>query len=182
MEQTSTLTVIRRRALTAAVRKFRILCDGVEVAKIANNSTVTLTLPPGRHSVQVKFDWLGAKPIEITLLPDQDHQFVCGSADDFGQSLLASLCLQNTYLQLRPVDEHQPLDVTRRPNWGRGALYCASWFGVVAILSAIAVTFIISEHLPENVEEARTQAAGLVAGMLLGIGWCVILLRTYTKA
>ena len=44
MEQLASINVTRPRAWVGAIRKFRILCDGVEIAQISNDSTSQIQL------------------------------------------------------------------------------------------------------------------------------------------
>lgn len=129
MEQLASINVTRPRAWVGAIRKFRILCDGVEIAQISNDSTSQIQLAAGAHSIQVKCDWLSGPPLEVTLQPGETRHLVCGSADDVVQLLLATLFLHNSYLQPRVVaaEEGESHMQRSRPAWGRALLYCVIW-------------------------------------------------------
>jgi hypothetical protein len=180
MEQLASISVTRPRALVGAIRKFRILCDGVELAQISNDSTSQIRLAAGTHSIQVKCDWLGGPPLEVTLQPGETRHFVCGSADDVVQLLLATLFLRNFYLRPRVVTsaEGESHQQRTRPAWGRALVYCIIW---ALILMALASAIMILTPSTPRSGSSRDQALGQLVGFLLVVGWFVILIRAYSK-
>jgi hypothetical protein len=180
MEQLASITVTRPRGLVGALRKFRILCDGVEVAQISNDSSSQIQLAAGVHTIQVKCDWLGGPPLEVTLQPGETRHLVCGSADDVVQLLLATLFLRNSYLRPRVVTaaERESQLQRPRPAWGRALLYCVIW-GL--ILASLAFAIMILTPSTSQSGSARAEKLGQVVGSLLVSGWFVILIRAYSK-
>lgn len=49
-------------------RKYKVVLNGVTTGlTVSNGETIRLTLPPGSHSVAMKIDWTGSKPLTVTL-------------------------------------------------------------------------------------------------------------------
>lgn len=179
MEQTATVTITRPRALVAAARKFRVLCNGAEVARLANGSTASFRVPVGTHAVQIKSDWLGGKPLALTLRSGQTCHLICGSPGDVIQSFLATFFLPNTYLRPRIVDagEHQAAVDHPRPAWGRAVFYLVVWTLLMLIVPFGLLT-IFGSALPTPAQLSR---AGQISGFLIVLGWAFILYRAYTR-
>lgn len=185
VETSATVTIRRPKGLVGAIRKFPVLCNGVEVARVANNATVTFSVPAGKHAFLVKFDWLCAKPLKVTLAPGEQLFLICATPDDFTQSLLATFRLSNTYLQLR---RQSAADETRiaseRPApfpWKTVGLQCAAWFAIIVAFSVIMMVIIMNAEGNEQLQEARAGVMGMITGVLLVIGWAVVVLRAFTN-
>ena len=43
-------------------RRYRVLVDGKEVARLANGESCRVDLAPGRHEVEARIDWTGSEP------------------------------------------------------------------------------------------------------------------------
>jgi len=180
MEPLANITITRPRAFVGWAKKLRVLCNGAEVARLANNSTVNIPLPVGTHSIQIKFDWLGGKPLEVTLLPGRTLHLMCGSVDDVLQSTLALFFLPNTYLRPHAISaaEYQSNLQRPRPAWGKGALYCAL---LAVLLAAVAFALVNLVTTVPDRAPAMFKVMGVIVGIVLAAGCGVILNRTYTK-
>lgn len=55
----------------ARFRRFRVLIDGVEEGKLTRMRTLSFTLAPGRHLVQVLLGRSGTPEVEVHLEPGQ---------------------------------------------------------------------------------------------------------------
>ena len=54
------LTIQRVRTYTDALRSYRVLLDGEEVASLKNGRAVTLDVPPGEHRLEVEIAFMNA--------------------------------------------------------------------------------------------------------------------------
>ena len=59
------IIVTRDSGWADCARKYRLLLDGVEVARIPDGGTVTIEAPPGRHRLKARIDWLSTEEIEF---------------------------------------------------------------------------------------------------------------------
>jgi hypothetical protein len=70
--------VIRRLSeLSGMFREYQIFIDDQKVGSVRNNQDVAFDVTPGRHSVQVRLDWVKSKPQQITLAADQTVVLHC---------------------------------------------------------------------------------------------------------
>lgn len=60
-------------------RDYRVVCDGVEVARISDGMSKELTIAPGTHRLIVKIDWCASNEVGFTIGADQVLGFSCGS-------------------------------------------------------------------------------------------------------
>lgn len=186
VDPSATVTIRRPRGLVGAIRKFPVLCDGVEVARVTNNATVTFSVPAGRHAFLVKFDWLCAKPLEVTLAPGEHLHLICASPDDFAQSMLATFGASNTYLQLRPQnasdrESNSTIAGVSRFPWGKVVIQSAVWLAIVTMISVIMMAIIMNSDSSEQLQESRSQITGQIAGFLVVIGWALIAFRAFNN-
>jgi hypothetical protein len=59
------LTVARDSGYADRLRAYKIVLDGVVVGTIRNGETKTFSIVPGHHSLSLKIDWCGLKPVKF---------------------------------------------------------------------------------------------------------------------
>jgi hypothetical protein len=75
------MAVVRVRRTTGIrdrFRKYRILVDGQEVARVKRGETADVTVSPGYHVVQVAIDWKRSAIIDISGNGDELVPLRCG--------------------------------------------------------------------------------------------------------
>jgi hypothetical protein len=60
------LTVVRDSGYADRLRAYKIMLDGVVIGTIRNGETKTFPIIPGSHSLSLKIDWCGSKPVKFT--------------------------------------------------------------------------------------------------------------------
>jgi hypothetical protein len=70
-------------------RKYRVVLDGVEVARLRNGESTSLAVSPGGHTLRIKIDWCGS--------PEQ--AFHVGSGDEI------DFCCWNAASLAKPFDQ-----------------------------------------------------------------------------
>jgi hypothetical protein len=61
------------------LRKYKVVLDGVVVAKLRNGEKSELAVPAGRHSLEIRIDWTGSDVAEFTVADGETVEFVCGA-------------------------------------------------------------------------------------------------------
>ncbi len=59
-------------------RDYRIMVDGVEVAKLSNGASATIAVQPGIRLVQAKTDWCNSPELEIHVGSSEAVLLECG--------------------------------------------------------------------------------------------------------
>jgi len=59
------LIVVRDSGYADRLRAYRILLDGIVIGTIKNGETKTFPIVPGSHSLSLKIDWCGSKPVKF---------------------------------------------------------------------------------------------------------------------
>jgi hypothetical protein len=59
------LTVVRDSGYADRLRAYKIVLDGVVIGTIGNGETKTFPIVPGPHSLSLKIDWCGSKPVKF---------------------------------------------------------------------------------------------------------------------
>jgi hypothetical protein len=85
------LTVARDSGYADRLRAYKIVLDGVVVGTIRNGETKTFSIVPGHHSLSLKIDWCGSKPVKFAAA---DGMSVTFDAKNHGRSLAFNLCLE----------------------------------------------------------------------------------------
>ncbi len=74
------LTVKREHSLSGGLRAFSLLVDNTLIDKINSGETKEFSLPPGRRTVHVEFDFYKSKPLVVDLRPGQSIAMECGTS------------------------------------------------------------------------------------------------------
>ena len=86
-----------------ALRRYRLLVDGIEVGRLGRGKTARVRVPAGRHTVQMEIDGATSQPLPIDVAPDVTLSLVCEPA----ASTLHSrdhLERPDTHILLRPSE------------------------------------------------------------------------------
>jgi hypothetical protein len=66
------ITISRDRDLYGMARRYRIVIDGREVARVSNGQEMTVPVAPGRHLVRVRFDHARSNELQLDLEADTE--------------------------------------------------------------------------------------------------------------
>ncbi len=76
---TAELTIVRPKAVWIdRFRSYKVLLDGGTAGTIGAGETVTLTVPPGAHRLQLQVDWTGSPELELDLQTGETAEVVVG--------------------------------------------------------------------------------------------------------
>ncbi|MDR0770450.1 MAG: hypothetical protein LBE75_04545 [Burkholderiales bacterium] len=103
-QMSALITVSRDSGYADYLRKYRVICDGVEIGQIANGKSAKFTISTGAHSLVIKIDWCGSNEVHFNIDTGQSLHFDCGSNLRGWRLFLASyygLFARNKYLWLR---------------------------------------------------------------------------------
>lgn len=67
----NSVAIYRSPILFGKWRVYSVLVDNKKVGKIKNNETLHLKIPPGKHTIQIKIDFIKTNLFEINLKPEQ---------------------------------------------------------------------------------------------------------------
>ena len=73
-EREAEVEVTRRRSYFGGLRALRVLIDGSPAGRVRSRP-LRLSVPPGRHVIQVRQDWATSPPVEFTAQPGQTVRF-----------------------------------------------------------------------------------------------------------
>jgi len=59
------LTIVRDSGYADRLRAYTIVLDGVEIGTIRDDETKTFPIVLGPHSLSLKIDWCGSKPVKL---------------------------------------------------------------------------------------------------------------------
>jgi hypothetical protein len=102
MPSTGSIVVTRDRApWRDRARKYKVLIDHSVVGRLAQGETLAYALQPGKHSVQIKIDWLSSPKIDCSVEVDQAVHLVCGPGGPaFSGKAVLSLVRPGRYVRL----------------------------------------------------------------------------------
>lgn len=86
----ASLTIVRDSGYADRVRKYKVVIDGAVAGFISSGETKEFAVSPGRHSLYMKIDWCGSKPVEFTAT-DQDKLTFQAKSNLRGFKIFASL-------------------------------------------------------------------------------------------
>lgn len=93
--------VIRRQPGSSSIlRAFRVLVDGNQVGRLRQDGELAVDVEPGTHAVQIKVDWAGSKPLEVTAGPGEVIRLVCETAP-FTKGFASIFRQPSEYIKLR---------------------------------------------------------------------------------
>lgn len=68
----------RGTAYADQLRVYLVLVDGARAGKIGDSGTLTISVPPGRHTIQLKIDWCSSEAIDFEVREGDVVKFQCG--------------------------------------------------------------------------------------------------------
>ncbi len=96
------LRIARERQWRDKFRKYRILVDGIEVARIKCGTSLVVDISEGPHELRAAIDWGSSPALSITVLADKNVGIIVGSNAGGGSSLVSQLTWdRNDYLFIR---------------------------------------------------------------------------------
>jgi hypothetical protein len=84
-------------------RKYKVIVDGSEIGKIAQDETMKLKVCPGDHEIKLKIDWGSSNTLVFNAQTGQDIRLECGNNVGFNirKTLLALTIVRNSYLYVK---------------------------------------------------------------------------------
>jgi hypothetical protein len=86
-------------------RKYTVLLDGVEIAKVSNDSEVEFDVEPGKHTVQMQIDWCHSRKVEVDVFSAEPLVLECGPNASPFSALFYITMWKNKYIWLRGSGE-----------------------------------------------------------------------------
>jgi hypothetical protein len=80
MSDQAQITVRRKTSYPDRLRAYKVRLDGVVVGSVRARDSVTIPVPPGKHSLVLRIDWCGSEQIDFEARPDEQIVFECGSS------------------------------------------------------------------------------------------------------
>lgn len=125
MTRVAQLTIRRDTSYSDRMRAYDVRIDRVSVGRLRAGQTMAVSVPEGRHRIQVHIDWCSSAPIEFTAPAGSSLAFACGS-NLHGWRALAAIfvvtCRPSTYLWL---SEGHPCPRCRHPQVSTSGDRCA---------------------------------------------------------
>ncbi|MCL2298135.1 MAG: hypothetical protein FWC38_02720 [Proteobacteria bacterium] len=78
-QKSALITISRERDDREILRKYRVICDGIEIGRISYGSSAEFTISPGSHCLILKIDWCSSNEIHFDIDADRGLRFTCGS-------------------------------------------------------------------------------------------------------
>jgi hypothetical protein len=97
------LLIRRQPGSSSTLRAFRVLVDGNKVGRVRQGGELAVDVEPGTHVVQIKIDWAGSKPLEVTAGPGEVIRLVCETAP-FAKGLASIFRQPSEYIKLSASD------------------------------------------------------------------------------
>ena len=96
------IIVRRKKAIWQdRARKYTVLLDGREIARVSNGSEVEFDVEPGKHTVQMQIDWCHSQKFELDVRLAEPVILECGpNASPFSAIFYITLW-KNKYIWLR---------------------------------------------------------------------------------
>jgi hypothetical protein len=60
-----TLTVVRDKGWADKLRQYRIVLDGVEIARLGEGGELRREISEGPHVIEARIDWCGSQPLRF---------------------------------------------------------------------------------------------------------------------
>jgi hypothetical protein len=78
-KSTSIVSISRDSGYADRLRVYRVICDDVEIGRIANGKSGDFAIAPGAHRLILRVDWCSSNELAFTVGNDQTARFSCGS-------------------------------------------------------------------------------------------------------
>ncbi len=62
------------------VRKYKVICDGEEVAQVGNGETIEFETAPGEKEIYLKIDWCRSNKVTVSVPPGGEAKLNGGSS------------------------------------------------------------------------------------------------------
>lgn len=82
-------------------RNYRVVVDGKELARVANDSSVKIPIAPGNHSVRLQIDWCQSPQLHVVVTEGNPLELECGPNSTPFVALIYVTLLRKRYIWLR---------------------------------------------------------------------------------
>lgn len=163
------------------LRAYRLLADGVEVARVNDGETVTFELGPGTRELVAKVDWVESAPFDLAEIAGAKVGLVdCTTSAHPAALVKASLGFRSKHITLTAGDPTRVLEAApqgRQADLGSAGL----WLVGCLCCGFMAQKTAINLALSPAVESRVVQVLWMVSGALGVLGACWIAMGTRTK-
>jgi len=166
------ISIQRDSCLANRIRAYRVLLDGVEVARVQNGATVTFDAPVGTHELKVKFDWIRSRPLNVQVPVDGTLLVRCSTSGNPLEMLKAGLGMSSSHLTLTIVDGSAAEQVAPIST-GVRLRKAGIWLGGSIAVGFVLAMVVGSLSLPAASEARLSGLVGQVTGFVgvLGAMW-----------
>ena len=100
--------LIRPDSWRGRLSAYKVIIDGKKQGTIKNDETRKFEISPGRHRVQVRINWTGSRPLDISVRPDSTVSLECtpGPLATGGVDAILSF-FGRPWVDLHAVDESE---------------------------------------------------------------------------
>src|SRR5258708_30775305 len=77
---TPAVSISRDAGYADRLRDYRVVCDGVEIGRIANGASGTFEVAPGTHRLVLLVDWCSSNEVSFTIADGETLSLSCGSS------------------------------------------------------------------------------------------------------
>jgi uncharacterized membrane protein len=101
-EEFGAIIIARGNAYTDRYRKYEVLLDELKIGELAAAGTFRHEVTAGHHTLSLKIDWGGSRPLEIDVNPGESLSFQAGNKSDINAlpAFWYALFTPRTYLFL----------------------------------------------------------------------------------
>lgn len=106
LRMAASISITRDSGYADSDRLYVVVLNDREIGHISDGETKAFEVPPGEHALRLKIDWCGSKTASVSLDPEQNVAFRCGSALRGLRILLGwfyVIFARNKYLWLEPA-------------------------------------------------------------------------------
>ena len=84
-------------------RRYVVMLDDREVARVGRDQEIALPATAGMHSLQLRVDWCRSNAVSFSVVEGESRLFACGNNPGLLLALLYIVLWPSGYLWLRPV-------------------------------------------------------------------------------
>jgi hypothetical protein len=97
-------------------RRYVVMLDGREVARLGRDQEITLPVSAGMHTLQLSLDWCKSNAVAFSVGESDSRTFTCGNNPGPLLALLYIVLWPSSYLWLRSPDRLMGKNVSGLPT------------------------------------------------------------------
>ena len=99
----TTIHIRRGSGWTDYLRRYVVMLDDREVARLGRDQEIALPTTAGTHTLQLRLDWCSSNAVSFSLGQGESRTFACGNNAGPLLAVLYIVLWPSDYLWLRPV-------------------------------------------------------------------------------